>query len=142
MKLSNSVFRGLLIQRITIPVKENMQGASRPFLCRYGEAHHTDGMASLLLIGMKSNGQIKLKYFKKIGLHNAVHCRKLICFMFLLIFHTFMGLTLINILSVNILKGFSFCQKFKFSNPYYFSTGWCKPLTFQTQIIYYIIIHG
>jgi len=56
MKLSNSVFRGLLIQRLTIPVKENMQGASRLFLFRYSETHHTEGMASLLLIGMKSNG--------------------------------------------------------------------------------------
>ena len=30
----------------------------------------------------------------------------------------------------------SLCQKIKLSNPYIFTTGWCRPLIFQTYIIW------
>ena len=36
----------------------------------------------------------------------------------------------------------SLCHKFKFSNPHISATCWCKPLQFQTSIIWYNNIHS
>ena len=56
---------------------------------------------------------------------------------------------IINLLSIHIffhemcefvkkilIKKQSICQEIKFSNPYIFPTWWCKPLLFQTKIIW------
>ena len=39
-------------------------------------------------------------------------------------------------------KELSLCHKFKFSNPYFFATWWCKPLIFHTLIIWSNRIHS
>ena len=36
----------------------------------------------------------------------------------------------------------SLCHKLKFSNPYIFETWWCKPLVFQTKIIWASRLHS
>ena len=41
-----------------------------------------------------------------------------------------------KVTSIVLLKELSLCHKLKFSNLYIFTTGWCRPLIFQTNIIW------